>query len=220
MVQFGHEGNPDHSSLELIRNSSRRVAVAMPDPSEPGRERPEGEVPGTPAPDRLRRRVLARVRAEPEPVEPSAIDGLRRRIEGRRGRAVALTVLACVAIAALVMIAAGRSASPGSSAVAPGNGSASASLVRTGDRAELRLRGMPQPPIGETYEVWLTGPGGTPSPTNALFVPTTAGTAAVAVPGELHRVREITVTAEPRGGSSRPTSPVVLRVALTPGSGA
>jgi anti-sigma-K factor RskA len=74
---------------------------------------------------------------------------------------------------------------------------------------------MPQPPVGEVYEVWLGRGDEAPQPTDALFTPTAAGTAAVEVPGSLREVTAITVTAEPRGGSSHPTGPVLLRVVLS-----
>jgi anti-sigma-K factor RskA len=91
--------------------------------------------------------------------------------------------------------------------------------MRIGHRAEMHLTGLPQPPIGEVYEVWLTAAGGAPKATDALFTPTAAGTAAVEVPGSLRGIRAITVTAEPRGGSSHPTAPVLLRVALSRAGG-
>jgi hypothetical protein len=89
-----------------------------------------------------------------------------------------------------------------------------ASLRRVGPRAELLVSGMPEPPIGEVYEVWLTRSSGSPHPTDALFTVSRAGKASVYVPGSLHGVREIIVTSEPLGGSNHPTTPPVLRVAL------
>lgn len=73
---------------------------------------------------------------------------------------------------------------------------------------------MSEPPIGEVYEVWLARAGQQPQPTDALFTVTSAGSAAVEIPGELHGLDAVMVTAEPIGGSSSPTSPPVLRVAL------
>jgi hypothetical protein len=91
-----------------------------------------------------------------------------------------------------------------------------ADLRRVGDRGELQVSGMREPPVGEVYELWLNRGGSREQPTDALFTVTSAGAANVEVPGSLHGVRALTVTAEPLGGSSRPTSPPVLSVSLQP----
>jgi hypothetical protein len=188
----------------------------MPDPSDLSRERPEGPEEDTLAPQGLRRRVLARVRSEPEPVASGARDAAGRFLD-RRGRKTALAMLlagsACAIVLAVILTNDG-SGTLGRTLLAQGLGSAHASLHNVDGHAELRLEGMPQPPIGEVYEVWLARPGSEPRPTNALFNVTSAGTAAVEVPGSLRGVSRVTVTAEPVGGSSHPTSPVVLTVAL------
>jgi len=190
----------------------------MPDPSEQSPERPDRPESTTPAPSELRRRVLARVRAEPEPRRRTILHVLRRGLTGR-GR-VAAGLFAAILIAGGVSLIAshgGGTGTLGSAWVARELGGARASLHRVDGHGELMLAAMPMAPIGEIYEVWLSGLGAGPRPTNALFNVTSAGTAAVEIPGTLRGVREITVTAEPVGGSSRPTSPVILSIAL-PGS--
>jgi hypothetical protein len=88
-----------------------------------------------------------------------------------------------------------------------------ASLREVGDRAELLVTGMPEPPVGEVYELWVLRPGSSPQPTDALFTVTKAGAGTVDVPGGIrHGIREVMVTSEPLGGSRSPTSPPVLRV--------
>jgi anti-sigma-K factor RskA len=189
----------------------------MPDPFEPSRDAPEEAGQERPASPWLRRRVLARVRAEPEPIGARALGALRRRLTRRRRRRRTLAVLgagSALAILVGVLLAGGRSGTLGRARVAPSLSGAEASLHRAGGHAELRLSDMPQPPVGEIYEVWLTSSGSAPRPTNALFNVTSSGKAAVEVPGSLRGVRRVTVTAEPRGGSDRPTGPVVLAVAL------
>jgi hypothetical protein len=91
-----------------------------------------------------------------------------------------------------------------------------ASLHDGSGHAELIVSGMPEPPIGEVYEVWLDREGALPRATDALFTVTSAGNGAVEVPGSLRGVREVMVTSEPLGGSSSPTSPAVLRVRVAP----
>jgi hypothetical protein len=92
---------------------------------------------------------------------------------------------------------------------------AQASLQRIGSHAELIVSGMPEPPVGEVYEVWLNHASGPPQPTDALFTVTRAGNGSVDVPGPLQGVRSVTVTSEPLGGSSSPTSPPVLQLRVS-----
>jgi Anti-sigma-K factor rskA, C-terminal len=95
---------------------------------------------------------------------------------------------------------------------APG---ASALLQIQGQHAELVIANMAPPPAGRIYEVWLQRASGEPQPTDALFGVTRAGGAVVAVPGDLRGVRQVLVTAEPLGGSARPTRTPVIVVRYT-----
>ncbi len=88
------------------------------------------------------------------------------------------------------------------------------SLHRIGDRGELTMSGMSDPPGGEIYQLWLERPGRTPQPTDELFTVTSAGNATVDIPGRLHGLRAVLVTAEPLGGSISPTSRAIVRVAV------
>ncbi|MEA2372470.1 MAG: hypothetical protein QOH12_2864 [Solirubrobacteraceae bacterium] len=89
-----------------------------------------------------------------------------------------------------------------------------AELRLHGGRAELVVAGMAPPASGQVYEVWL-GRGARTQRTNALFVPTTNGSADVDVPGDLKGVSSVMVTAEPSGGSDHPTSVPVIRASLS-----
>ncbi len=208
-MQFGPPRDPDHSNLRLIRSGARRVAVAMPDPSEPSPRRPERPDRRTPAPNAVRRRVMARVHAQPEPVAALALHRARRLLATRRAVATAIAILTGLLLVLALSLPGGEGRR-----APPTYRSAQVRLTRSAQRAELHLLGMAQPPIGEVYEVWVTGSGGAAKPTDALFTPTSAGSAAVEVPGSLRGITAITVTAEPRGGSSQPTGPVVIRVPL------
>jgi Anti-sigma-K factor rskA len=88
-------------------------------------------------------------------------------------------------------------------------------LRRVGTHGELVVSGMPAPPIGEVYEVWLEHANRSPHPTDALFTVTRAGDGSVDVPGPLRGVRDVIVTSEPLGGSSTPTSAPVLRLRVS-----
>jgi Anti-sigma-K factor rskA len=132
----------------------------------------------------------------------------------RRGRGVPILVVIALAVAAGLYFGISPAGHSGSAKPLQATAGVQASLRRIGSRAELLVSGMPEPPIGEVYEVWLTRASGAPHPTDALFTVSRAGKASVYVPGSLRGVREITVTSEPLGGSAHPTTAPVLRVAL------
>ncbi len=94
--------------------------------------------------------------------------------------------------------------------VAPGH-HATARLRKVGSHLELVVVGMPAPPPGRIYEVWLEHGSEAPLPTDALFSVTKAGSGAVGVPGNLHGINKVLVTDEPLGGSLKPTrTPVIV----------
>lgn len=179
---------------------------------------------GTLAPARLRARVLSAVHTGSHTHKQPFAYGMRRPVGpaamfaggGRVTLGIAVVGLAGVVVALAVAIARGPAPARSQSAavVATGYAGARASLKRIGAGGEVTVSGMPEPPAGEVYEVWLQRSSGPPRATDALFTVTSAGRASVAVPGSLSGVREILVTSEPRGGSDRPTSKPVLRVVL------
>lgn len=172
------------------------------------------------APAALRQRVLAQARSEAELLHAAGTEADQPpRARPWRTRRISLPT-AGLAIAAAAAIAVAVALSVGSSpqtrvtisrrvaAIVPG---ASASLREIDGRAELVVSGMPQPPLGKIYEVWLGHGPRAPQPTDALFGVTGAGRGSVAVPS-LRYAKEVLVTAEPLGGSSHPTSAPVIRV--------
>jgi anti-sigma-K factor RskA len=94
-----------------------------------------------------------------------------------------------------------------------------------GQNAELRVQdghatlvaqNMPAPPEGKVYEVWLMPKGSkSPEPTDVLFTPRSDGAATAAIPGDVSDVEQVLVTAEPKGGSDRPTSDPVMQATLS-----
>jgi anti-sigma-K factor RskA len=77
--------------------------------------------------------------------------------------------------------------------------------------ATLTAHGLPAPPSGRVYQVWLKRPGRAPEPTSALFSPSRDGTATATVPGSLDGIDQVLVTDEPMGGSRMPTrEPLVV----------
>ena len=82
------------------------------------------------------------------------------------------------------------------------------------DGATLVARGMPAPPSGRIYQVWLKRPGRDPEPTSVLWSVRGDGSADVAVPGSLDGVEAVLVTDEPPGGSDAPTRMPVISAPL------
>jgi anti-sigma factor RsiW len=78
------------------------------------------------------------------------------------------------------------------------------------DGATLVAHGLPAPPSGRVYQVWLKRPGHAPEPTSALFTPSTDGTATASVPGDMDGIAQVLVTDEPEGGSRMPTRDPLL----------
>ena len=85
---------------------------------------------------------------------------------------------------------------------APG---ATVQLEVNGEEGRLMARGLPAPPNGRVYQVWLKRDGHAPEPTAALFMPSRDGAATASVPGSMEGVDQVMVTDEPDGGSPQPT---------------
>lgn len=85
---------------------------------------------------------------------------------------------------------------------APG---ASVEVEINGEEGRLMARGLPAPPAGRVYQVWLKRAGHAPEPTAALFTPSRDGTATASVPGSMEGIDQVMVTDEPAGGSPQPT---------------
>jgi hypothetical protein len=165
------------------------------------------------APEGLRRRVLGRVRSAEDLHESSSPQKRSVRIR-RRALLAAASALAAIAAVTGVVALTGSSRDRDEVRITAGVADARASVKRVGAGAELQVSGMPQPPVGEVYELWLERGAGPPQATNALFSVTSAGSASVDVPGSLRGVRGLMVTSEPLGGSASPTGPTLLRVIL------
>ena len=124
--------------------------------------------------------------------------------------ALAACVVLALGVAGGVLLSAGDGFREVDAQVALNGASGTLRIEDDGD-ARLTLLDMPSPPDGRVYQVWLLGEGEAPSPTDALFVPGRDGTARVDVPGDVAGARQVLVTAEPLGGSDRPTSQPVVQ---------
>jgi anti-sigma-K factor RskA len=88
---------------------------------------------------------------------------------------------------------------------------ARAALKLSDDATKLTVSGMPAPPAGKVYQVWLKPPAQAPKPTRALFRVDAHGDANVEIQrGKLEGIEQVLVTAEPDGGSQAPTSDPVI----------
>jgi anti-sigma-K factor RskA len=183
----------------------------------------------TAAPRALRKRVLSTVYDEARLFEAATN---RRRDSGLSSRlrsaaaifrpVPTIGAVACLAIGIVVgAVGLGGGGSSGPStrvvpgAVANSGGAAltTAEVRITGSRAELVVAGMAPLPAGQVYEVWLQR-GARTDRTNALFTPTTNGSADVDIPGDVKGVSTVMVTAEPAGGTDHPTTLPVIRASL------
>jgi anti-sigma factor RsiW len=192
-------------------------------------------VPPVAPPPALRERLLETVRAEAEVLSAAGAAADRPRPERKRRFATSFgrpLALAGAAMALLLGAALGFGIGAATddertktqtvvqvrtvqarvdAATAP---SGSAVIVVRNGVATLRVSGLPAPPEGKVYEVWLLRRGAAaPSPTDALFSVSTRGSGRVALPS-VRGVEAVLVTAEPDGGSRAPTSQPFISASL------
>jgi anti-sigma-K factor RskA len=170
------------------------------------------------ASDALIGNVMAQVRAEAELLNAAGPQADRPPIRApwRPRRLSVLAAAASFAAAALaLLLSTGSPSTPRvTQARVAANTPGHAQVRQNGSAAELVVSGIPQPPAGEVYEVWLAKPHGAPQPTDALFSVTANGNASVDVPGDLHNIHTLMVTVEPAGGTQHPTSPPIITATL------
>jgi anti-sigma-K factor RskA len=174
-------------------------------------------VPQYPVPGTLRSNVMHEVRRDAMLHQASARSAPAR----PRRFALNLPGPAVAALGALLVMAmvtlylssrsAGTQVIRARTAWAPG----AAVVELTGGHGELLVKGMPAPPAGKVYEVWVEHGSRSPSPTDALFDVNSAGEAAVDVPGRLGSQDSVLVTAEPAGGARVPTLPILIAARVT-----
>jgi anti-sigma-K factor RskA len=177
-------------------------------------------VPRKPAPDSLRARIMATAHAEAELLRAAGHEADRPIPAPSPWRRRLVPAFAATAALGVGVLIGALAINTGSSVtrtqviraivVEPGH-NASAVLRKVGSHLELVVEGMPAPPPGRIYEVWLERGTQAPTPTDALFSVTSQGAGAVDVPGDVQGVSKVLVTAEPLGGSPKPTrNPVII----------
>ncbi len=173
-----------------------------------------------PAPPELRAGIMATVHAEAELLRaaghdadrpPSAAPWWRWRLAPALAAATAL--VAGLLIGALALgggSSTTRTQVVQATVLAPGH-RATAELRKVGSHVELVVEGLPAPPRGRIYEVWLERGTQAPEPTDVLFSVTHGGDGSVGVSGYESGVSKVLVTDEPLGGSLKPTrTPIIV----------
>jgi anti-sigma factor RsiW len=184
-------------------------------------------VPQLSAPAPVHDRVMAIVRAESELLRASGHGADRPEPEHvpRRRRLPSLRPLPALALASVALavgVGSGALLWGGDGGVTSRTvaarvdaSGARAHMVMTSGDAKLVVSGMPAPPAGRVYQVWLRRHvDAPPEPTDALFLVSRTGDASVDVPGKLDGVDAVLVTDEPLGGSRVPTRAPVITAAL------
>jgi anti-sigma-K factor RskA len=171
-------------------------------------------IPQVDPPAALRERLMAEVRADARRIRISNRPARRERWPwGRVLRpAIGVAAIALVAAGAAGYAIRGEGEETETIAGPVRPGEPRARLARMGDSGTLQLAGLQQLPTSEVYEAWVKrGERLLPS---SLFLPRTDGTASAAIPRGLDGADAVLVTAEPRGGSLRPSSAALVSVPL------
>ncbi|HWB70374.1 MAG TPA: anti-sigma factor [Solirubrobacterales bacterium] len=159
------------------------------------------------APEALRERILAEVRAD---AAAAASPTRRRRPRFALRPALALAAVLLVAVVGVLAL---RDGGGGSSPGTPAAGAVSATVERNGEQGILHLANLRSLPPDRVYEAWVQRDSRVTS-AHALFEPNPDGTA-TAVIGDMNGVEAVMVTAEPRGGTTQPTSKPVLSLSMS-----
>jgi anti-sigma-K factor RskA len=170
-------------------------------------------------PPALKERLMAIVEAEaadrPEPTAERGPSRWRAWLDGLfSAPALAAGAAALLLVAGGVIgFAAGGDDGPQTTTVAgqvqASLGDTRAELIQTGERATLRVTGMPQPPAGRVWQAWVKNEGGMPQP-DAVFTVDRRGVGSVALLGDVDGAAAVLVTSEPRGGRATPSGDPVI----------
>jgi hypothetical protein len=176
-------------------------------------------VPRVEAPDDLRARLMSVVSGEAELMHaagweadrPARVRGPFRRLAPALAAAAALGVGLLIGALAINTGSVQRTRVIRAIVVAPPGFHSSAALRKAGSRVELIVVGLPAPPRGRIYEVWLEHGSQPPQPTPVLFSVTHRGDGTIGVPSDLRGISHVLVTDEPLGGSPKPTrNPIIV----------
>jgi anti-sigma-K factor RskA len=171
-------------------------------------------VPRVEAPPELRGRLIEQVRSEA--ASAAAPQAPRRwQVRGWSLRPIVGLAALVLAVAAVGAYAIGSGDSGGgktTTAVAGHSPGVVAEVVRDGSSGTLHLANLHQLPSDKVLQAWVERDGRVVS-AKTLFVPNQDGTASATI-DDMEGVQTVMVTAEPRGGSTQPTSPAIVSVAI------
>lgn len=94
-----------------------------------------------------------------------------------------------------------------------GNSPGSVVMSSKMGQAVLVAQNVPQLPANQTYETWMITPSGEAHPAG-MWTPSSSGTTAVPIEGDIDLMHGLSVTVEPSGGSAQPTSPPLGSVTM------
>ena len=158
-------------------------------------------------PRRMRRQVMATVRAEARAAHKS--EG-KRRSPGWMIPALAGGVAAALLVAMVIDNPlgddGGKTSTIAATTLTPEVAGAEAVLTRSGSVGTLEVDGMPPLRGGRVYQAWVMV-GNEPQPSTTFLVDR-SGSGAAAIP-DLAEGREVLVTEEPKGGSETPSKPLL-----------
>jgi len=160
------------------------------------------------APGELRRRIMRGVRHEPRADGTATVHRPWWRRPRELFAAGAATVLAGAGALVGIELSAGVAATVITAKVSRIAGSAQ--LRVSGGRGELVVSHLTPPGHGHVYEVWLERGSAPPVPASVLFGVNSSGDADVGIPSRMHGVSAVMVTAEPLGGTQKPTEEPVI----------
>ena len=171
--------------------------------------------PQTPPPPALKQRLMAIVESEAQLLRAAGPDADRTPAPRRRRRWSIPSVRPLPALAvgcALLAVGLGLGVALRDAdserrtvAIASAPSGATVKLTVSDARASLDLRGMPAPPRGRVYQVWLKRGDAAPRPTHTLFTVRPDGRARVTVDEPVGKDDRLIVTDEPPSGSRAPT---------------
>lgn len=167
---------------------------------------------------RLRASLIEQVRSEAGSATASPGPGRRRGFPGWGLRPVVGLAALALVVAAVAAYAIGSGDSGGggggTTTVAVGHPpGVTAEVVSQGESGTLHLANLHQLPADEVLQAWVERDGRVES-AKTLFVPNQDGTASATI-DDMNGVTTVMVTAEPRGGSTQPTSPPIVSVSMS-----
>jgi anti-sigma-K factor RskA len=165
-------------------------------------------------PRELRGRLMEQVRSEVDTAQAAP------RARGWSIGGWSLSPVAGLAALALVVAAVGAymignrgSGEGGATTVVTGRSpGVTAEMVSQGESGTLRLANLHQLPPDKVLQAWVRR-GERVVSAKTLFVPNPDGTASATI-DDMDGVSTVMVTAEPRGGSTQPTSPPIVSVSI------